>query len=281
MITTTPPAGTIADLWTLDPRSDAARDRYQEYLSLLSSTELQRMHRFVAPQRRRVYVLGHGMARTALSARRQDVAPSDWQLGTAPGGRPTVHGPLAGGRARAEELRLSLSHTDTLVACLVTNAGAGGVDVETVDPGADVPALAGMILTDLERDRLNALPLRAQRVELFRYWTLKEAYGKACGVGLSMPVRRHTFHLGGPAVVVQPPDRDTVARGWSFSQWQPADNQIIAVALRAGSGPIQLSLRQPDRPTNSKPCSQNSAAEQVSATAVRPPIRYRAEQHAA
>jgi len=194
------------------------------------------MHRFVSPQRRLHYLLGHGLARTALSSCLPEVAPAEWDLRETPAGQPVIVAPRSGGG-----FNFSLAHTETMVACLVTRETQVGVDVEVVAPGADLAALASMILTEVERDRLNALPEAHRREELFRYWTLKEAFGKALGVGLSEPIRRHTFHLGGPAVVVQPPGQREIASDWSFAQWQASTGEIIAIALHTQTAhPVRL-----------------------------------------
>jgi 4'-phosphopantetheinyl transferase len=216
-----------AHLWTLDPRGDVAIAAVEDYLPLLSESERERMARFVGARRRLHYLLGHGLARTALSTLRPEVLPVEWDITAGPAGQPIIAGPDSG-----PVLCLSLSHTDTLLACLVTDATGAGVDVEGVSADVDVRAVAGMSLTAIERHRLETLPEADRRVELYRYWTLKEAFSKACGGGLSAAIIGHTFHLGGPGVAVQPPGQREIARDWCFAQWQLASGEIIAVALR-------------------------------------------------
>ncbi len=139
---------------------------------------------------------------------------------------------------QAGHLRFNLSNTRGLVACAVALEGEIGVDVEAVDRGGDLLEIAERFMAAPEAAAIRALPPDAQAFRFFTYWTLKEAYIKARGMGLSIPLDKFWFLLDGeapassPARLVLAPDMDDDASGWSFAQLQPTDRHLLAVARR-------------------------------------------------
>ncbi|GAB3998691.1 hypothetical protein GCM10029992_25200 [Glycomyces albus] len=98
-----------------------------------------------------------------------------------PGGKPVIAAP-------ASTLRFSLSHTDGAVACAVADGVECGIDVEPV--GAVPEAVGELAFTAEERTRVACSPEERRAGQLTALWTLKEAYGKATGEGLTARVMR-------------------------------------------------------------------------------------------
>ncbi|MQA96263.1 MAG: 4'-phosphopantetheinyl transferase superfamily protein [Streptosporangiales bacterium] len=215
-------------LWGVDPAEAAGPGLPQ----VLSPGERHRMRRFRSARDRRAYLVAHTLLRVALTERVPGVPPAAWHFEAGPYGRPELAGPPG-----APPLSCNLTHTDGFVACVVTGGAPCGIDVETVvrEPGID--RLARRLLTVGERVRLEALPAGARRERFFRLWTLKEAYTKARGLGLSLPFDRIAFALGPPRLLHAP---DEEAPGiWTFAQWAPTPRHIAAVAVR---GPARLQI---------------------------------------
>ena len=87
-----------------------------------------------------------------------------------------------------------------------------------------------------------ALPEALRPARFFSYWTLKEAYVKARGLGLSLPLEAVSFDVGGGdiAVTIDPSLHDD-GRDWQFEQWTPTERHIVAVAIRGGGiGPARV-----------------------------------------
>lgn len=85
-----------------------------------------------------------------------------------------------------------------------------------------------------EASALAELPGPARREAFFRYWTLKEAYIKACGMGLSMPLQRFAFRLGSgrtPAIWFADPAGDR-PEDWQFAEFPLRGRYQVAVAVR-------------------------------------------------
>jgi len=158
-----------------------------DYRRLLCRDELERLQRFVFERDRHQFLVAHALLRTSLS-RHVDVAPQDWRFATNRFGRPEVETDDG-----SVPVRFNLSHSGTLCACAVTATRAVGIDTEEVDATIDL-GLADRFFSTTEAAALRSLPDDERIAAFFDYWTLKEAYVKACGLGLSLPLKSFTFH---------------------------------------------------------------------------------------
>src|SRR6185295_18612851 len=111
------------------------------------------------------------------------VDPTAWQFARNRRGRPEISGPLG-----VAPLRFNLSNTAGLIACLVTLGVDVGVDVEDTHRRGETVRIANRFFSASEVAALEALPPERQRQRFFEYWTLKESYIKARGMGLAIPL---------------------------------------------------------------------------------------------
>jgi 4'-phosphopantetheinyl transferase len=215
------------DVWTVRQDADAVQQRLESYASLLTADERQRAGRFAQEEDRVRFVIGRALARTMLS-HYAPVSPRAWSIEIDEHGRPELR------RLPAEtpDLRFNLSHTPGLIACAVTIGREVGVDVEYIDRRVthDVPE---RFFSPREVADLRALPPNEQNVVFFDYWTLKESYIKARGLGLAMPLGQFTFirHPSGPVIEFAPELHDD-ASSWQFAQFWPTTQHRMAVAVR-------------------------------------------------
>jgi 4'-phosphopantetheinyl transferase len=221
------------DVWVLAIAGLVRDGTLARLQCVLSADERARLSAFRVDADRHAYVAAHGLARHALSARTPGVVPEAWTFRTGSRGRPEVDGP-----APHRGLRFNLSHTRGTVACVVTDGVSCGIDVERRDGAADVDLLAGGVLTAAERRRLDGLDDAARRAEFFRHWTLKEAFAKARGDGVLLPLDRCEFDPSADPIRVRPaPSLADDERAWWFDQWQDGDC-VVALALRVPSPPV-------------------------------------------
>jgi 4'-phosphopantetheinyl transferase len=164
----------------------AAHSR-ERLLEGLSAGERERHARFRFETDRDVYLVAHSLVRRMLS-RVTGAAPLALEFVAGEHGRPEI---VAPGPAAA--FRFNLSHTHGLVACAVTRAADIGVDVEYVERKVELMSVANHVFSPREVEGLTSLSGGAQRERFFELWTLKEAYIKAIGKGLSAPLRSITF----------------------------------------------------------------------------------------
>nr|ASV46812.1 4'-phosphopantetheinyl transferase [uncultured bacterium]ASV47024.1 4'-phosphopantetheinyl transferase [uncultured bacterium] len=219
-----------AHLWACEPDELARTGHLSRYVGILSPAERDRMQRFVFERDRLAYLAAHGLARMALSSCVPSVSPEVWEFNATERGKPEIAAPLV-----RPVLRFNISHTCGLVACLVVAEADCGVDVEMFDRPTDVTRLAKNVLSPGEYWRLSTFPAPERAKIFFRYWTLKEAYVKARGGGISLPLDKCTFEFHREGIRVWFDSLlDDNAASWQFAQWSPTEKHLLAVALRGG-----------------------------------------------
>jgi 4'-phosphopantetheinyl transferase len=217
-----------------------AMARRDSFLTLLSDDEHQRMARLVFDRDRRRFLLTRALVRTMLS-RYAAVPPQDWAFIANVHGRPELLDRPAG----VPDLRFNISHTDGLIACAVTIGREVGVDVEHVGRRLthDVPA---RFFAPREVADLKAVPEPERHKVFFDYWTLKEAYIKARGFGLALPLADFAFRLSPPAppeISFEPALPDDPAT-WQFAQDWPTPLHRLGLAVRRTGPDLAIRIRQ-------------------------------------
>jgi 4'-phosphopantetheinyl transferase len=225
-------------VWTASPEEITDPGLLEAYEALESEDERDRRRRLRFDRDRRERLVSVALVRTTL-ARYADVAPRAWVFERNAHGRPDPAPGHAG-----PPLRFNLSHTRGLVACAVAVEHDIGVDVEYVGRRGDPVAIADRYFAPAEVRDLHACPAGERRDRFFQYWTLKESYIKARGMGLRIPLRRFAFGLdAGQAIrVAFDAELDDDARAWQFALFRPTTSHVMAVGVRRGRGP-DLSVR--------------------------------------
>jgi 4'-phosphopantetheinyl transferase len=211
-------------------KPEAVHEELTSRLFVLSAEERARMASFRFESDRLAYAAAHLLLRSALNWCAPEVPPAEWELTHSRLDRPEVVAPTVSPR-----LRFNISHTRSLVACVVTREIDCGIDVELRRQVDDMEELASRVLSPTEISDLMALPKSLRPTRFFSYWTLKEAYVKARGLGLSLPLDAVSFDLdpGGIAIMIDPSLNDH-GRDWQFEQWAPTEQHVVAVAVRSG-----------------------------------------------
>lgn len=192
---------------------------------LLDEAERARADRFRFARDREAYVAAHALVRTMLSAHAPR-PPQAWRFSTDAHGKPEI--------IRTTEtpaLRFNLSHTHGLVAAAITIDNDVGIDVEVVDATRLTMDLATRYFAAAEIQHLRRLPPDRRLETMFAFWTLKEAYIKAVGLGLSLPLDAFAYQLEPLAIRFSPPLHDDPAT-WLLRRLTPGPRHALAVALR-------------------------------------------------
>jgi 4'-phosphopantetheinyl transferase len=217
-----------AHVWLADPETSC--EEPTKHLSVLSAEERTRMASFRFEHDRIAYATAHLLLRSALTWCAPDVPSSNWDLTAPPHERPEVVAPKVRPR-----LRFNLSHTRGLVACIVACEIDCGIDVEVRRRMDDLEGLARRVLSPAERSDLAALPDELRPARFFDYWTLKEAYVKARGRGLSLALDDVSFDLSGGGIGISlGQSLNDQGSDWQFEQWAPTEHHVVAVAVRSG-----------------------------------------------
>jgi 4'-phosphopantetheinyl transferase len=215
-------------VWTVQQYTPHVQERLSAYESLLTDDERKRAQRFMFDGDRARFIIGRALARTMLT-RHASLPPRAWPIVIDEHGRPV----LGTHDEQLPDLRFNLSHTDGLIACALTVGREVGVDVENIRRTVTYE-LPERFFSAREVADLRALPRDEQEVVFFDYWTLKEAYIKARGLGLALPLGQFTFirSIGGAPRIEFAPELHDDPTGWQFAQFWPSTMHRMAVAVR-------------------------------------------------
>jgi 4'-phosphopantetheinyl transferase len=156
----------------------------------LTEDEHRRADRFVFEQHRTRFVVARSFLRDVLAGF-LDRAPASIRFRYEAAGKPRLDQHAGGDGAG---LRFNLSHSGDIALLAVTRGRDVGVDLEVMRPVPDACTIAGRYFAPADSAALRALPETERDAAFLRCWTLKEAYVKAVGGGLAMPLDR--FEVG-------------------------------------------------------------------------------------
>lgn len=228
----------------------------------LNEVETAQQRRFYFERHRHQYLVCRAMVRSILSLYDPHVLPREWTFSTNAHGKPCISGPVA------PPVRFNLSHTSGMIVVAVTQRTEIGVDVESRTRGSDLASIGEHFFSPREVEGFRSLAGEDQRRRFYELWTLKEAYIKARGLGLALPLDGFSFDFPSPHdvdITFGPAIRDDAAR-WRFWLLKPNDEHTLAVALAADSGADQfhVQIREFVPPAASTmvewPCLRASAA---------------------
>ena len=194
---------------------------------LLGEEEMNRMEKFHFPEHRHSYLVSHLLLRTTLS-RYSELLPKSWRFIHNDHGKPRLDPGLG-----ATPLCFSLSHTKGISVVGVTRGREIGVDVEQAERSVRAAELSRRFFSPEENAALEKLPPGRLQEQFPLYWTLKEAYIKALGRGLSHPLDSFSFRLTGErphridfsAAETQAPD------AWRFALIAPRPRSVVALCV--------------------------------------------------
>lgn len=212
------------NIWQAD--LDQLSARVQQLAQTLSADELARAKRFYFEQDRQRFIVGRGLLREILS-RYLDLAPNQLQFCYGLHGKPAL-APTLG-----SSICFNLSHSQGLALYAITRDRPIGIDVEYIRPLAEAEQIAANFFSAQENTALHHLPLNQKQVAFFSCWTRKEAYIKAVGDGLALPLDQFDVSLapGEAARLISIKGDRTAATQWSLQELKPASNYIAAVAV--------------------------------------------------
>ena len=201
-------------------RLEASQETLNELSNLLSPGESARSERFVVPRDRRHFIVARGTLRSLLG-RYVNRAPGSLRIESEPEGK---HFLLD--NAHRSDLRFNLSHSHGVAVYAFALGRELGIDVEKIRPGFASHEIAQRYFSRQEIDELDLLAPSSYTESFFYCWTRKEAYIKARGHGLHVPLDSFSVTLTrGQAPKLTSPD----SHGWSLYDFQPFPEFVAAV----------------------------------------------------
>lgn len=205
--------------WSLDLEAD----EFEAVSALLSAEEHERAQRFAMPLDRRRWVASRGRMRQILG-RITGVAPTVIAFGKEANGRP-IFTHNANGLPS-----FNLSHSEGMAALAASYEARIGVDIEFIRP-LTLNEMAWP-LSEAEQATLATIDEPERTRAFFRYWTLKEAFIKAVGTGVSLPLEDFDISppgLGAPRLLRLARAGHDLNR-WRFAEDEPVSGYFGAVA---------------------------------------------------
>jgi 4'-phosphopantetheinyl transferase len=185
--TTSDLAGDEVHVWRVYLIGDGTASRH--IASILSADEQARATRFIFERDRHRYISARGILRDLLGKYMQ-CAPQKIEFEYGPHGKPAVASPNS-----RSGISFNLSHSHGLAVVAMARNREVGIDVELIRPEFAGEDIAKRYFSVTEVAELNALPAQRKAEGFFLCWTRKEAYIKARGDGLHMPLDSFSVSL--------------------------------------------------------------------------------------
>ena len=225
-------SGPDVHLWRV--ALDADEGVVRRCRQLLSRDERSRADRFRFDRHRRRFVVGRGALRCIL-ARYLSTSARDLRFDY------TSHGkPLLAHQKGAAPPQFSLAHSADLALVAVARERRVGVDIEQLNARVDPDQTAGVCCSPAEKAALHSLAPPARLVAFFNCWTRKEAFAKAQGEGLSIPLDQVEVSLrpGEPTRLLSVFGDPEAGARWSLHAPMPDPGYAAALAVEGSPGRI-------------------------------------------
>ena len=206
---------------------DQTPSQIQRFLNNLAADEQARAERFYFERDREHFIVARGVLRAILAGYLNRV-PECLSFCYSSHGKPAL-----AGESDEDAIRFSVSHSHGVALYAVTRGREVGIDLEHIRSDLAVAEIAERFFSRREVAMLRTLPTEAQRQAFFRCWTRKEAYIKARGEGLSLPLDQFDVSLapGEPAAVLGTQRYPSEASRWSLQELTPAPGYVAALAV--------------------------------------------------
>jgi len=193
---------------------------------LLDAGERQRANRFRVAEARERFVVAHALIRELLG-RAAGLPPASLAFAEGARGKPRLIGT---GSAIADAPSFNLAHSgDTAVVALASSEV--GVDVESIRPVPNLDRLARRFCSTHEQDWLIDRSPLEREADFLALWTCKEAYLKAMGAGVAMPLREVEVEPEVPRLRTIAGDPNTAAE-WTLLRADLPEPAVCTVAVR-------------------------------------------------
>jgi 4'-phosphopantetheinyl transferase len=212
-------------VWQAWLGEDAASDD-AALASMLSDDEVRRANQFVFAKDRRRFLRCRAALRLAL-AWALDASPSCLEFAYGPQGKPELASLSESG------LKFNVAHSGDWALVAVARKRRVGIDVEQIRPALS-REIAWRNFAPREAAALETLPPEEFDETFFRCWTRKEAYLKALGCGLSLPLDSFEVSLAAaPAAILWSRDDPEVQTRWRMAELRPAAGYVAALVVEA------------------------------------------------
>jgi 4'-phosphopantetheinyl transferase len=208
----------------------------QSHRACLEESERNRADRYYFDRDRNRFTIARGALRQLLGSH-LNVDPREVRFVYGPQGKPALEAPLS-----SSGLRFNLSHSGEVALLALAHNVELGIDVEQIRPDFASGEIAARFFSPEECARLDALPAGHRVDAFFNCWTRKEAYIKARGKGLSIPLDSFTvaFAPGEQPALLHVKTGDDLPSRWRFHELHPGPGYKAALAVEGNDHRLLL-----------------------------------------
>ncbi len=201
---------------------------------LLTEEEAAKASQFRFEKDQHHWIIARGTLRVLLG-RYLNVDPGLLRFDYNAYGKPALSSPF-----NERQLHFNVSHSHAVALYAFTYARQIGIDIEYMRSDIDYEQLAHYSFSPNEQAVLYALPKAMQQQAFFNCWTRKEAYIKAKGKGLSLPLDLFDVSLrpGDPARLLSSREASQETISWSMRELLPGPNYVGAVVVEGSERPM-------------------------------------------
>jgi len=220
--------------------------------SFLAPDELARANRFHFEKDRNHFVVARGLLRNLLAAY-LGIDSSKLHFSYAAKGKPFLSS------ESHAQISFNVSHSHGRAAFVFSRGREVGVDLEYVKDDFEAELIANRFFSQAEVLALRTVPAELRKQAFFNCWTRKEAYIKALGEGLSMPLDQFDVSLRPrePAALLKNYRDERELSRWSMQAIPTPDGYVGAFVIEGHDWKLKsFTLERSD-------CVNQPAAETV------------------
>ena len=207
---------------------DLPSSQVQQLRIVLTEDELDRAKRFFFERDRQRFIAARGTLRSILS-RYITTSPGHLRFYYNQYGKPSLAPEF-----RSTLLNFNLSHSGSVALYAIARNMEIGVDIERVRSDFEYDDIAKRFFSVNEVAILRTIPAAQKREAFYHCWTRKEAYIKAHGEGLALPLDSFdvSFAPGEPPMLLVTKDEPEERSLWTLMDLKPGPGYVGAVAVK-------------------------------------------------
>jgi len=204
--------------------------------SILSTTEIKISKTYHSKRNERRFIVTRIILRLLLTACSREKMPSQWRIAQSSFGRPFITN-----QARFPYY-FNITHSAQYSSILISKNPVSGVDIELIDYTKKIDELAHTALSQLELRDYKSLSNKEKVAYFYWIWTLKEAYLKSLGTGISNEINSLSFYLDMHRNINLKIDPDKCRNmvNWDFFSYCLDRNLCISIAAKKNKKEIPI-----------------------------------------
>ena len=214
---------------------DLSATEIEELIPILSKDEIEKAQKFRFDEHRRRFIAARGRLRQLL-ATYLELSEQEIKFEYSDRGKPQLITNL-----NPDNLQFNVSHSHNLALYAFTYQERVGIDLEYLRSLRDAANIARRFFAPKEYELIASLIGDRQQQVFFQTWTIKEAYLKATGEGLSGSIDAVEVSFEGDRAMglAAIGGNARLAADWLIHSFTPTDNFIATMAVESKSDPTK------------------------------------------